>query len=70
MGLNKINKKEVQKMVKKPWESKTVWVNAIAIAIVMITGGMLGLDPRLEVSVLGIINIVLRFATNQPITIR
>ena len=57
-------------MAKKPWQSKTIWVNAIAIALVMIAGGMLGLDPRLEVSFLGLINIGLRFVTNQPISIR
>ena len=57
-------------MAKKLWQSKTVWINAIAIALVMIAGGMLGLDPRLEVSFLGLVNIGLRFATNQPISLR
>jgi hypothetical protein len=57
-------------MAKRVWQSKTVWTNAIAIALVMLAGGALGLDPRLEVSILGLINIGLRFATNQPITIR
>ena len=57
-------------MTKKIWQSKTLWVNAIAIAIVMIVGQLAGLDPKLEFSFLGLVNIGLRFATNQPVTIK
>lgn len=55
------------------WKSKTFWANTIAI-IASITGvfGLdLGLDPEAQTAtvatIMGIVNLVLRFTTKEPI---
>jgi hypothetical protein len=55
---------------KKFYESKTFWVNIIAIFYI-IFGNSLGigtLDPTTEATILGIINLLLRIITKLPIT--
>ena len=58
---------------KSIWESKTFWVNAIAIIISI--AGVFGLDLNLSAdeqtavvtTIMGVVNIVLRFTTKEPI---
>lgn len=62
----------------KVWyESKTLWINILTVAAMILSfvvdtsmaGGLpLDLDPRWIALALGIINIVLRSVTNQPVT--
>jgi hypothetical protein len=58
------------------WQSRTVWFNALTIALAIIgflmvtqsTSGLpLDLDPKWLVIASGIINILLRFLTNAPL---
>lgn len=61
----------------KSWyTSKTIWFNALTVALAIIgflmvtqsTSGLpLDLDPKWLVIASGIINIILRFMTNQPL---
>lgn len=59
------------------WESKTMWINVLTVVAMILSfvidthmaGGLpLDLDPRWIALALGIVNIVLRSVTNQPIT--
>lgn len=56
------------------WQSKTFWVNVIAIiaSITVAFGVDLGLDPETQVAVvgaiMGVINIGLRFVTTKAIS--
>jgi len=54
------------------WESKTLWVNVIGLIIVVIQYfqgvNIPILSPELSVAILAILNIVLRFVTNQPVS--
>ncbi|MFH1027692.1 MAG: hypothetical protein V1791_06795 [Pseudomonadota bacterium] len=55
--------------VKPIWLSKTLWVNAIAIAALVVqtyTGYVV--DPENQVVALGFINALLRFVTKLPVT--
>ena len=53
---------------KSIWTSKTIWINALAI-IVMIVQNYTGyvVTPELQVMVLGVINLILRAVTKQPV---
>lgn len=53
---------------KSIWTSKTIWINALAI-IVMIVQGYTGfiVTPELQVMILGVINLILRAVTKQPV---
>ncbi|MEZ4728851.1 MAG: hypothetical protein R3E79_17095 [Caldilineaceae bacterium] len=54
------------------WQSKTLWLNmlSIALAVLAITEpGMLGLDPKMLLWITGILNILLRFVTNGPVSL-
>jgi hypothetical protein len=54
---------------KKIWVSKTLWVNILAIAALLIqakTGYVL--EPDTQIYVLGVLNVVLRFVTKEAIT--
>lgn len=62
----------------KPWYlSKTLWANALIVVIALlgfVTGDQFPIDLGPEVGyvvafVLGILNLVLRFLTNQPVTL-
>lgn len=65
-------------MEPKVWyESKTVWLNALTVIAAILAfivdtqmaGGLpFDLDPRYIAIALGIVNIVLRAMTNQPLT--
>lgn len=63
----------------KPWwESKTHWINGLTVAAIVLsfvidmqmTDGLpFNLDPRWITLGLGIVNIILRSVTNQPVTL-
>jgi hypothetical protein len=60
-------------MQKQWYESKTLWVNLVAL-IAAVTGAFgldLGLDPEAQTSIvagiMSVVNIVLRFTTKTPI---
>lgn len=58
--------------VKKPWQSKTLWVNgiaAVAIALQMITGKVV-LDTEAQVGLLALVNVVLRLVTSSAVGLR
>lgn len=57
-------------MAKPFWKSKTIWINIIVIVLTLLLSKLLGLDPVLEVSILGVVNIGLRFATKEGVTLR
>lgn len=62
----------------KVWyESKTLWINGLTVLAMILsfvidaqmTGGLpLDLDPRWISLALGVVNILLRSVTNQPVT--
>lgn len=61
---------------KKWYESRTFWVNIIAL-IASITGAFgvdLGLTPEAQAALVGgimsIVNLILRFVTTKPVTIQ
>ena len=61
--------------IPKPfWASKTLWVNFIALVTAISTafGVDLGLNPETQVAIVGtvmsVVNIVLRFVTEVPVT--
>jgi len=53
---------------KKLWQSKTLWVNLIAI-LAMVAQTQLGfvIDPENQLVILGLINTVLRLITKEPL---
>lgn len=57
----------------KPWyQSKTIWLNVIAVAVFVVTGlgAMPGIDPSWAPwfgFAVAVLNFVLRMITNQPI---
>ena len=50
--------------------SKTVWLNTIAcvIAIIQVLSGEAWFDPKLQSLILGILNVLVRFLTNDSLT--
>lgn len=57
----------VKNRIKKFYKSLTLWVN-ILVVIVSFLGLLIGnLKPELSLTVLGIVNIALRFKTRSPI---
>lgn len=52
------------------WASRTLWVNAIAIAAMVAQGvtGKVLINMELQATILGVINMVLRFVTKTPIS--
>ena len=54
---------------KKPWLSKTLWVNLLAI-IALFFQWIFGFDlpAAIQVSILGAVNLWLRHITTEPIT--
>ena len=55
--------------MKKPWKSKTLYINIVAI-IAMFLESQLGyeLDAETQVVILAVINLVLRLITQEPIS--
>lgn len=54
---------------KKPWASKTLWLNLMGVAGILVqsyTGFIIG--PELQVMLLGVINVILRLITKEEIT--
>jgi len=62
--------------MKEFWRSKTFWVNALALVAAFLPPireflvTQFGLSSEWTVSLLAFVNVVLRFLTNQPITMR
>lgn len=54
---------------KKWWTSKTLWVNLLAVAAIILQAetGKEILDPKAQAAILGVINLILRLVTNQPL---
>ncbi|MHC1566939.1 MAG: hypothetical protein ACXQTD_04280 [Candidatus Syntropharchaeia archaeon] len=54
---------------KKWYKSKTVWVNALAI-LVLIIQTQIGfvISPEEQTAILAVINLILRWITGEPIT--
>jgi hypothetical protein len=55
--------------MKKWWTSKTLWLNAIAIAAIVLQGvtGSEMLDAQAQAVVLGVVNFVLRLVTSESV---
>lgn len=56
-------------MVKSIFKSKTFWVNIIVAVILGILDINIGVDPQTELVLVGLINIGLRFATKEAVTL-
>ena len=52
------------------WQSKTLWVNLIAVVgdLMGVYGQTLSGDEK--IAILGVINLILRFVTTQPVTLK
>ena len=52
------------------WMSKTLWVNALAIAGSLLIGQYVTADQWAEITAVGlaVVNIVLRFVTGEPVS--
>ena len=62
-------------MEKKFWQSKTFWMNAIALVAALLPPVreflvQAGLPTEWVVSLIAVFNVLLRFATNQPIKVK
>ena len=54
----------------KSWyKSKTIWLNILATAIVIVQAiqGQAWVNPEIQVFILAVLNAIVRFMTNQPI---
>ena len=53
---------------KKFWQSKTFWVNVLGI-VALVAQSQFGyvISPESQVSILGVVNVALRFATKEEI---
>ena len=51
--------------------SKSLWLNTIAciIAIIQTLAGEAWFDPKLQVLILGVLNAIVRFLTNDALTV-
>lgn len=52
---------------KQFWKSKTFWFNALTLAAFLLGHGYIPVTPEQMVYVMGIINLFLRFLTNEPV---
>ena len=57
-------------MAKSIFKSKTLWVNIIVVAILGFLGVEIGVDPQLEIALLGLVNIGLRLITKEPVRLK
>ncbi len=57
-------------MAKQWWQSKTLWLNVISLALVVVQGlqGEAWLRPEYQVVILAVLNASLRFITSKPLT--
>ena len=58
-------------MEAKRWfESRTLWLNAIAVALIVAQAlqGQAWLDPEYQVLIVAILNAILRLITNKPLS--
>lgn len=57
-------------MEAKRWfESRTLWLNAVAVALIVAQAlqGQTWLDPEYQVLIVAILNAILRLITNKPL---
>lgn len=55
-------------MSKTWWTSKTLWVNVLAIAAAIVTNQAgIEINAETQVSILGVINLILRIVTKEPV---
>lgn len=56
-------------MGKPFWQSKTLWLNAVGLAVVVLEYlGTINIgDPKLLTSILAVLNFALRFKTDEPV---
>ena len=54
--------------MKEWYKSKTLWVNVVAIAVIVVQGttGFV-IDASLQLELLAAINLILRFVTGEPL---
>ncbi len=52
---------------KKFWESKTFWINLVIVIIFGLFGVQAPISSSLEITILGLVNIGLRFMTTKSI---
>ena len=62
-------------MGKKFWASKTLWINFIAVvAAILAATGVYDLDATAQAeivaAVMAVVNIVLRFVTKEPVSVK
>ncbi len=57
-------------MAKSIFSSKTFWVNLGVAVILGLFGVEIGVDPQMELFLVGLVNIVLRIVTKEPVRIR
>lgn len=59
----------MEAMGKSPWRSKTLWVNALALAAMLVQHytGTDYLDPETQTGILAVVNLVLRVLTKEPL---
>ena len=55
--------------MKKWYLSKTLWVNALAVVAMVVAGvtGQEWLSTEVQVSILAVINLIIRVVTKQPL---
>ena len=56
--------------MKSWWKSRTIWANVIAVASMAIVDatGVTWLDAEGQLAILGVINLIMRALTKQPLT--
>lgn len=62
-------------MDKKIWQSKTFWANVVALVAALLPPvrdllTQMGWSTEIVVSLIAVVNIVLRFVTKQPIKVK
>ena len=51
------------------WASKTLWLNVLGIAVIVVQTiqGEVWINPEIQILILAVLNAVMRFLTSQPI---
>lgn len=63
---------EVQTEAKKPWLSKTVWLNVVSALAVFIPGASewIAAHPDMMISLLSLANVVLRLVSKDAVNLK
>lgn len=56
-------------MAKSIFKSKTFWVNVIVAVVLGFLGLEIGIDPQIELALVCLVNIGLRFATKEAVKV-